>query len=155
MSSLTRRVLLVLPFCLVAFGAAATAGAQPAGSIAGVVADAAGHPLANATVVLRDAAGEIKGTALTNAAGEYTFAGVPAGTYSVDTLNDKGQPIGSSGSVSVAADQAVTGVGITVSVVAAAAAGGASALFAVLLALIGAAGVFAAGAVGISASPSA
>jgi len=152
MSSLTRRVVFVLSFCF-AIGAS-TAWAQPMGSIAGVATNQNAQPMANAVVQLRNAQGQVLGSGTTNAAGEYVFSGVPAGTYTVEVVNEKGEPIGTSSPVTVAADQAVTGVGITVSVVAAAAAGGASSLLAIVLALLGAAGVAGAGAVGIAASPS-
>jgi uncharacterized repeat protein (TIGR01451 family) len=43
---------------------------------------------ANITVVLRDSSGDIIATATTDASGNYTFANLPDGTYTVDVTDD-------------------------------------------------------------------
>lgn len=162
MSNRMRRFLsLLLPLCLVAATMplpVSARGAQqpPTASLAGVASNSNGQPLANAVVQLRNVANpsQVIGTATTNAAGEYIFTGLPPGTYIVETTNEKGEPTGASEPTVVAEGQAVTGVGITVAVVTGAAAGGGSNLLAILLALIGAAGVAGATAFGVTASPS-
>lgn len=45
-------------------------------------------PIADATVKLFDAAGAPYQHTLTDASGQYTFSGVPAGTYTVSAVKD-------------------------------------------------------------------
>lgn len=156
-----RRLLsLVLPFCLVATTMpqpvfARAAQQPPTASVAGTVTNSNGQPLANAMVQLRNVAdpSQILGTAMTNAAGEYTFTGLMPGTYIVEAINDKSELAGASAPTVVGADAAVTGVNIIVPV-AGAAVGGGSNLLAYLIALIGAAGVAGLTRRGITVSPS-
>ena len=56
-------------------------------SVYGVVTDGA-LPLPDATVKLFDSAGLPYLHTLTNAAGEYTLTGIPAGTYSIAAAKD-------------------------------------------------------------------
>ena len=53
-------------------------------SVSGIVDDALGHPLENATVVVHDSAGNTVASAVTTADGKFTFPHVPAGDYTVE-----------------------------------------------------------------------
>jgi hypothetical protein len=56
-------------------------------AISGKVANLAGRPVANATVVATDAQGHVANTALTAADGSYHLRGIAAGGYTVSVLN--------------------------------------------------------------------
>ena len=108
--------------------AARAAQAQGA-SLAGTATSNAGQTLANVTVQLRDlATGQLVGTTTSSATGTFSFAGLSAGSYTVEVVNAAGQIIGASAAVSVAAGAAITGVAVSASAAAlGAAAGGAAA----------------------------
>jgi len=52
--------------------------------VTGIVEDALLHPLAGATVVLHDSAGNTVGKLVTKADGKFTFPGIPFGDYTVE-----------------------------------------------------------------------
>ena len=102
----------------------ATPGPETA-SLSGSASGSSGETLPNVTVQLRNVqTGELAGTTTSSATGSFSFAGLPAGTYTVEVVS-AGQIIGTSAAVSVAAGAAVTG--IAVSATAAAVAGAAAA----------------------------
>jgi hypothetical protein len=102
--------------------ASTTSKAQPpqTGSVKVVAKDAAGKPLANATVNITNQTGEVVGTATTNAAGEATLT-LPAGTFNVSIVSG-GVAVGTS-TITVTAGL-VTTAAVTTSVGAIAAGGG-------------------------------
>jgi carboxypeptidase family protein len=114
------------------FGSAALAAAgapraqaEPA-SLSGTASSSAGQTLANVTVQLRDVVtGQLAGTTTSSATGAFSFAGLQAGTYTVEVVSATGQIVGTSAAISVTAGATVTGV--AVSATAAAVAGGAAA----------------------------
>ncbi len=109
--------------------AAANARAQQPGSLQGIARGAQQQPLPNATVQLRNVAtGQLAGTGTTNAAGQFTFAGLNPGNYVVEVLDSAGKIIGTSTPVTVAAGTVAT-VTVTASAAAGAAATGAGGLF--------------------------
>ena len=65
----------------------------PTGSLTGKVLEdrdnngSGDTPIAGVTVVLKNAAGQVVGTATTGADGTYTFSNVPAGNYTVEQTN--------------------------------------------------------------------
>jgi len=131
--------------------------ASPA-SLSGTASDATGHALRNTVVQLRNiSSGQLAGRTTTNAAGQFSFAGLPPGTYVVEATNAAGQIVGTSGTVPVSAGAAMTGVGVTASALASVAAPGFIASHSVALiagaAAAGVAGTIAA-ASGGTASPS-
>jgi len=84
---------------------------QQSGSIAGTASSQTGDVLPNVTVQLRDlATGQVVTTQKTKEKGEYLFNNVPAGNYAVEAVNDAGQVIGTSASISLTAGQALTGI---------------------------------------------
>jgi hypothetical protein len=98
--------------------------APPAGSIAGVARNTAGSPVGQTSVQLRNlATGEIAGTATSDAAGQFSFAGLTPGNYSLELLNAAGEIVGTSSAITVSAGAAVTGVSVTSSVLVTAATG--------------------------------
>jgi hypothetical protein len=113
----------------VSLGAAAQQ--QQQGTISGTAVNAANQPLAQRTVRLRNmTSGQIVATTQTNAAGQYTFTGIPAGQYIVEVVENDDPAaavIATSGTVTLAAGQAATGVAVTASAAAAGAAGAAAA----------------------------
>jgi hypothetical protein len=69
------------------------------GRVSGVVNDSAGQPVGNRGVRLRDTAtGRAVQTSRTSGAGAFSFDKVPAGTYVVEVLNDRGAVVAVSGS---------------------------------------------------------
>jgi Carboxypeptidase regulatory-like domain len=83
-------------------------------TLSGTASDGAGHVLANTGVQLRSVStGQLAGTATTDAAGRFSFVGLPAGTYTVEIVSSTGQIVGTSGSVVVSAGEAVTSISAT------------------------------------------
>lgn len=99
---------------------------QATGSIQGTARDAQQQTLANHTVQIRNVqTGQLAGSGTTNAAGEFTFAGLQPGNYVVEIVNAAGQIIGTTAPIAVAAGT-VAAVTVTASAAGAlAAAGGA------------------------------
>src|ERR1700756_1116181 len=64
-----------------------TYGQAISGDLTGVVKDASGAYVPNATVEITNLATGFKQTATTNAQGEYRFANLPVGHYSVDATS--------------------------------------------------------------------
>ena len=75
-----RKILSVLVFILCA---AAVAGAQENAQITGIVTDASGAAVPNATITITHQATGTKRTAESNGAGLYTFPGLQIGTYNL------------------------------------------------------------------------
>ena len=68
------------------------------GRVSGVVKDSGGQPVTNRGVRLRDmVTGRAISTSRTNSAGAFSFSNVPAGTYIVEVINDRGAVIAVSG----------------------------------------------------------
>ena len=85
-------------------------------SLSGNASDATGGVLSNAAVQLRNAlTAELVGHSTTNNVGQFSFAGLTAGTYVVEVLNASGQIVGTSGAVIVSADATVIGASVTAS----------------------------------------
>jgi Carboxypeptidase regulatory-like domain/Domain of unknown function (DUF4382) len=63
------------------------AGGMGSPTISGNVANAAGQPVSNATVVATDAAGNVANTTITAADGSYHIRGINPGSYTVSVLN--------------------------------------------------------------------
>ena len=99
-----------------------------AGSISGHAA-LEGKPIPNATVRLRNVdTGQLAGTTTTNAAGEFSFTGLPAGNFVVETVAANGTILGTSAVALTAATMVVTNLTVGASAAAVAAAGGAGAV---------------------------
>ena len=116
-----------------------------AGSISGV-ATVDGKPLANVTVRLRNVdTGQLVGNTTANAQGAFSFSGLPAGNFVVETVAANGTILGTSTTIALAAGaMAATGIAVATSGTALAAAGG-----------IGAAGVAAGAGAGVGAGAAA
>ena len=116
-----RFLALALAFAIVSLGVPTTAfAAAPQakvvnGQVAGTARSAAGTPIANTTVRLRNTGnGEVVVTSKTTASGEYTFKGDPAGNYVVELVDNNGVVIATSMPVSLATgSMSVTGVALT------------------------------------------
>jgi carboxypeptidase family protein len=94
--------------------AAGAAHAPANSSMAGLVKNANGRTIANATVRLRDLeTGQLAATTTSDAAGQFSFPGLAAGSFTVEIVNAAGEIIGSSAPISVVAGQAITGVVVT------------------------------------------
>ena len=107
------------------FAAPRAAQAQTAGSISGTASDSTGVTVAKATVRLRNlTTGELSGNSVSSAAGEFSFSGLPAGSYVVEVVNAAGEIVGTSAPIAVAAGAQVTGVVVAASAAAAAGVGG-------------------------------
>jgi hypothetical protein len=149
----------------------AAGAAQGGASIAGTATSSTGQTVANVTVQLRNlATGQLAGTTTSSATGGFSFAGLPAGNFSVEVVNAAGQIIGSSASIAVTAGATITGVTVTASAAlgaaagagaaaagAAAAGGGAAAGIStavIITSVAAAAGVVGAVAIAANASPS-
>jgi hypothetical protein len=107
---------------------AAVGRGQNTGTVNGTAKNAQGQNLPNYTVRIRNLAnGNIVGSSTTNAAGDYSFIGLPVGNYAIEIVNAAGDIIGTSASIAVAAGATVS-VTVTASaataIAAAAAAGG-------------------------------
>lgn len=112
--------------------ATARAGAQAAvgtGALNGTAHSAGGQTLPDYTVQLRNLqTGKLEGITTSNAAGDFSFAGLNPGNYMVEVLNPAGVIVGTSAATAVAAGSTVTVMVSTAAVAAltAAAAGGIS-----------------------------
>ena len=83
--------------------------------------------VAKATVRLRNlTTGDLSGNSVSSAAGEFSFSGLPAGSYVVEVVNAAGEIVGASAPIAVAAGAQVTGVVVAASAAAAAGVGGAA-----------------------------
>ena len=96
------------------------------GTLNGTAQNAQGQNLANYTVRVRNlATGQISGTTISGATGQFSFVGLNPGQYVVEIVNQAGTIIGTSSAVSVAAGATVSiTVGATAAAAAAAAAAG-------------------------------
>jgi Carboxypeptidase regulatory-like domain len=93
---------------------AARPGQTESASLSGTASDAAGRPLSNAGMQLRNvSSGQIVGHTTTNAVGQFSFPGVPEGTYLAEVLNADGQTVATSAAVVVSSGWAITGVNVT------------------------------------------
>jgi uncharacterized protein (DUF2141 family) len=102
-----RRILaLTLALAIVSLGVPRTssaAGRQVAakaanGRVDGVVKDSGGQPVTNRGVRLRDAVkAQVVSTSRTNSGGAFSFDNVPAGTYVVEVIDDRGGVVALSG----------------------------------------------------------
>jgi hypothetical protein len=112
-----RRLLaLALVVALVSLGVptASFAGARTTSSVAGVVKDMTGSPLANTTVRLRSVlTGQLAGTTRTSIAGAFAFENLTSGNYIVETVDANGRIVAASSSVDVAPGASMTGVAVT------------------------------------------
>jgi hypothetical protein len=98
----------------------------PEGSIAGTASNSTGQTVAKATVRLRNlTTGQLSGTTVSDAAGSFSFSGLPAGSYVVEVVNVAGEIVGTSAAVAVAAGAQVTGIVVAASAAAVAGVGGA------------------------------
>jgi carboxypeptidase family protein len=118
------------------------------GSIHGKATDSTGQPMPNYTVQLRNLAdGHLAGTTTANAAGGFSFDGLPAGTYVVEVVNPAGAIVGSTAAIPVSAGAAVsvsvaaTAAGAVVSAAPAAAASGGMSTAMIVTAVAATAGV--------------
>src|SRR5438105_10440739 len=84
---------------------------QNTASLSGTAKAANGQAMPNTTVQLRNVnTGELAGTTTSDAAGAFTFTGLPGGTYAVEVVSVTGEIVGASAAVSVAAGATVTGL---------------------------------------------
>ena len=98
------------------------------GSISGR-ATLEGKPIPNTTVRLRNVDnGQIVGTTTSNAAGEFSFSGLQAGNFVVETVAANGTILGTSAVALTAATMVVTNLTVGASAAAVAAAGGTTAV---------------------------
>ena len=88
-----------------------------------------GKPIPNTTVRLRNVdSGSLVGSTTTNAAGEFSFTGLPEGNFVVETVSSNGTILGTSAVSLTAATMVVANLTIGASAAAVAAAGGAGAV---------------------------
>jgi len=98
------------------------------GAISGV-ASVEGKPIPNVTVRLRNVdTGQLVGNTTANAAGEFSFTGLPAGNFVVETVAANGTILGTSAVALTAATMVVTNLTVGASAAAVAAAGGTTAV---------------------------
>jgi len=94
--------------------AAGAAQAPVNSSMSGSVRNSDGRSVANTTVRLRDLeTGQLAATTTSDAAGQFSFPGLAAGSVTVEIVNAAGEIIGSSAPISVTAGSAITGVVVT------------------------------------------
>lgn len=90
----------------------AAAGTQPqvqarGGTVEGIARDASQQPLPRTTVQIRNVAtGQLVGTQVTGAGGEFLFTGMAAGNYVIEIVDRDGKIIGASVPFSVAEGKA-------------------------------------------------
>jgi len=109
------------------FAAGRAVQGPPEGSISGTASTSTGQTVAKATVRLRNlTTGQLSGTTVSNAAGSFSFSGLPAGSYVVEVVNVAGEIVGTSAAVAVAAGAQVTGIVVAASAAAVAGVGGAA-----------------------------
>lgn len=100
----TLATFLSVTMVLGALPVAAAARQQQTGGVQGVARDAQQKTLSNHTVQLRNVqTGQLVGTGKTDAAGQFTFASLPPGSYMVEIVNAAGEIIGASAPIAVAA----------------------------------------------------
>lgn len=121
-------LVLVVSFAVFTCPVLVTAAArQQTGGVSGVATDAAKKPLPNHKIQLRDAKGQLAGEATSNAAGEFKFAGIQPGTYTIEIVDAAGNVLGTA-TVTVTADReakvVIAATALGVAAVAAGAAGG-------------------------------
>lgn len=98
------------------------------GQISGIAA-LEGKPIPNTTVRLRNVdSGQLVGNTTSNAAGEFSFTGLPEGNFAVEVVSANGTVLGSSAVTLTAATMVVANLTIGASAAAVAAAGGAGAV---------------------------
>lgn len=119
---------LVLAMVLLGVPMSASAAVKPAsrqqGTINGMAQGANKQPLPNYSVRVRNvASGQVAGTTTSNAAGNFSFAGLEPGSYVIEIVDAAGKVVGLSPSIAVAAGSTVS---VTVSATAAGAIAGAS-----------------------------
>ena len=84
-----------------------------AGTISGI-ASVDGKPLPNVTVRLRNVDNnQLAGTTRANAMGEFSFTGLPAGNFVVETVDEDGNILGTSVKIALAAGAVATGVAVS------------------------------------------
>jgi len=111
-----------------------------AGAISGV-ATLEGKPIPNVTVRLRNVdTGQIVGNTTANASGQFSFTGLPAGNFVVETVAANGTILGTSAVALTAATMVVANLTVSASAAAVAAAGGAGAVLGTTAAVGAAAG---------------
>lgn len=107
------------------------------GEISGV-AQLEGKPIPNTSVRLRNVNnGQLAGTTTTNAAGEFSFTGLPAGDFAVEIVSANGTILGTSAVTLTAATMVVANLTIGASAAAVAAAGGAGVVLGTTAAVAG------------------
>jgi hypothetical protein len=126
----------------------ASAQAESAGKLVGVLKDAAGKPLQNATVNIVDQTGKVVGSVVTDSNGLFSVANLPAGNYSIQAVNSVGQALAGSSAVSVAAGSTTTITATATATGGIAVAGGSAGFIAALGGPIAAAALASAGVVG-------
>jgi hypothetical protein len=135
------------------FAAHARVGQPETGTISGTARSAAGVTMPNVTVRLRNVqTGQLVATTRSSGQGEFTFKGLPAGNYTVEIANDRGEVVGASAPVLLSAQtMAATDLAVTASAVGqagAVAGAGSGAFFATTAGIVTIAAV-AAGVVGV------
>jgi hypothetical protein len=116
----------------------AAARAFQAGAISGV-ATLEGKPIPNVSVRLRNVdTGQLVGNTTANAAGEFSFSGLPAGNFVVETVAANGTILGTTAVALTAATMVVANLTVGASAAAVAAAGGAGAVLGTTAAVAGA-----------------
>jgi hypothetical protein len=94
--------------------AAGAAQAPVNSSMSGSVRNSSGRSVANTTVRLRDLeTGQLAAATTSDAAGQFSFPGLAAGSFTVEIVNAAGEIIGSSAPIAVTAGSAITGVVVT------------------------------------------
>jgi hypothetical protein len=87
---------------------------QGTASVAGTSLDDNGATVAHVKVQLRDlSTGKLAAATTSDDTGQFRFRDLGAGTYAVELVNDAGQFIGTSASITVAAGATLTGVTVT------------------------------------------
>jgi Carboxypeptidase regulatory-like domain len=80
-------------------------------SIAGTAKQSSGATIPNATVQLRDMeTGQLVGTTTSDAAGQFAFQGLNAGSFTVEVVSAAGEILGQSALISVTEGAAINGV---------------------------------------------
>jgi hypothetical protein len=103
---------------LFAAGPARAARQAQTGTVTGTAQGSQGQTLPNYTVRIRNLGnGTLAGSTTSNAAGQFSFAGLTPGNYAIEVVNAAGEIVGTSASIAV-----VAGATIAVTVTAAAAA---------------------------------
>ena len=119
---------LVLALAVVAAPINLIAAARQAGQISGV-ATLEGAPIPNVTVRLRNVdSDQLVGNTRANAAGEFSFTGLPAANYVVEIVSENGTLLGTSAVALTAAAMIAANLTIGASAAGVAAAGGSAAV---------------------------